>query len=86
MANIKKKTTSKKIASAAGRILGNPKTKPMAKSAAASALTQYKKKEVTGAKAASAAGKMLVNPESSKGVKSVAASTLAQRIKKRKQK
>lgn len=72
-------TTSKKSASAAGKTLGNPNASNAAKSAAGSALTQYKsQQEVTSTRAASAAAKTLANPNASKAAKSAAGSALTQ--------
>jgi hypothetical protein len=84
MSRKNQESTGKKAASAAGKTLSNPNASKAAKSAAASALTQYKSKEVTGAKAASNAGKTLANPNSSKAAKSAAASALTQRANKKK--
>ena len=78
-------TTSQKAASAAGKTLANPNADKAAKSAAASALTQYKAhQEMTGAQAASAAAKTLANPNASKAAKSAAGSALTQRPGKKK--
>jgi hypothetical protein len=70
--------TGKKAASAASKTLSNPKSSPVEKSAAGSALTQAKSAEVTGREAASAASKVLSNPKSSAAAKSAAASALSQ--------
>lgn len=78
------KSTSKRVASAAARTLRNPRTSKAGKSAAGSALTQYKSAEVTSSKAASAASKTLRNPKASKTAKSAAGSALAQRKSRKK--
>lgn len=75
-----RETTSKSVASIAAKILSDPSSSSRERSAAASALTQYKSYiEETSAKAASAAAKVLSNPHASRAAKSAAASTLTQR-------
>jgi hypothetical protein len=76
--------TGRKAATAASKTLSNPKSTPAEKSAAASALTQFKSAEVTGKKAATAAAKTLSNPKASATAKSAAASALAQTPSKKK--
>lgn len=74
--------TSKNVASSAGRVLSSPTTTPAQKSAAASALTQYRSAvEVSGQAAAARASKVLRDPHASAAAKSAAASTLSQRAK-----
>lgn len=79
----KNERTSQKAASAASKVLSNPKSSAVAKTAAASALTQVPSKkstknESTGKAAASAAGKVLSDPKSTKAAKTAAASALTQ--------
>jgi len=72
--------TSKRVASQAGKVLKDPTASSAEKSAAASALTQYKsQKEVSGKAAASKASDVLRDPGASQSEKSAAASTLSQR-------
>ncbi len=74
--------TSKKVASSAARVLSNPTSTAAEKSAAASALTQYKSQvEVTQAAAASRASEVLRDPSSTRAEKAAAASALSQRRK-----
>jgi hypothetical protein len=73
--------TSGKVASAAAKVLKDPKASKDAKTAAASALTQKGSTETTGKKAASAAAKVMKDPKASKEAKSVAASALTQKKK-----
>jgi len=73
--------TSGKVASAAAKVLKDPKSSKDAKTAAASALTQKGSTETTGKKAASAASKVMKDPKASKEAKSVAASALTQKKK-----
>jgi hypothetical protein len=74
--------TSKRVASAAAKVLSNPTSTSAEKSAAASALTQYKSQvEVTRAAAASKASHVLKDPSSTSAEKSAAASALSQRRK-----
>lgn len=73
--------TSGKVASAAAKVMKDPKASKEAKSAAASALTQKGSKEVTSAKVASGAGKVLRSKTASAAEKSVAASALTQKTK-----
>lgn len=74
--------TSGKVASAAAKVMKDPKASKEAKSAAASALTQKGSKEKTGAKVASGAGKVLRSKTASAAEKSVAASALTQKAGK----
>ncbi len=72
--------TSKRVASKASKVLSDPTSTPAEKSAAASALTQFKTdQERSGARAASRASAVLSDPSSTKAEKSAAASTLSQR-------
>lgn len=80
LAMARNESTGKKAATAASKVLNDPKASKAAKTAAASALTQSKSKtEVTSVKAASAASKVLNNPKSSKAAKTAAASALTQK-------
>lgn len=81
-ANMANEKTSRKAASAAAKVLSNPKSTPAAKSAAGSALTQRGSTEVTGKAAASKAAKVLSSPTASKAAKSAAGSALTQRPSK----
>ncbi len=75
--------TSKGVASKASKVLSDPNSSAAEKSAAASALTQYKAtKEETSAKAASKASEVLRDPTSTAAEKAAAASTLSQRADK----
>lgn len=73
--------TSGKVASAAAKVLKDPKASKDAKTAAASALTQKGSTETTGKKAASAAAKVMKDPKASKEAKTAAASALTQKKK-----
>lgn len=74
--------TSKRVASQAGKVLKDPNATAPEKSAAASALTQYKsQKEETGKVAASKASEVLRDPRATDAEKSAAASALSQRRK-----
>ncbi len=74
--------TSKRVASSAGKVLSDPTSTAAEKSAAASALTQYKSQvEITHAATASRASEVLRDPSSSRAEKAAAASALAQRRK-----
>jgi len=76
--------SGKAVASAAGKVLADPKASAAAKSAAASTLTQRGAMlERTGRAAASAAGKVLGDPKASAAAKSAAASALTQRRDKK---
>jgi hypothetical protein len=78
----KSEVTSKKVSSAASKVLRSKTATKAEKSVAASALTQTKApNETTGAKVASAAAKILHDPKASKEAKSVAASALTQKTK-----
>jgi hypothetical protein len=74
-------STSSKVASAAAKVMKDPKASKEAKTAAASALTQKGSNEQTSKKAASAAGKVLKDPKASKEAKTAAASALTQKKK-----
>lgn len=74
--------TSSRVASSAARVLSDPNSTAAEKSAAASALTQYKSQvEVTRAEAASKASEVLRDPSATRAEKSAAASALSQRRK-----
>lgn len=74
--------TSKPVASSAGRVLANPSSTPSQRSAAASALTQYRTAtEATSRAAASKASAVMRSPFSTPAQKSAAASALSQRAK-----
>jgi hypothetical protein len=74
--------TSRRVASQAAKVLSNPDSSPKEKSAAASALTQFRtEQERSGERAASRASDVLRDPSSTKAEKSAAASTLSQRKK-----
>lgn len=74
--------TSKRVASKAGKVLSDPAATASEKSAAASALTQYKSAtETSGKAAASKASEVLKDPRATPAEKSAAASTLSQRRK-----
>ena len=78
----KSEKTGKSAASNAARVLRDPESSPIEKSAAGSALTQLTRSdsedEHTSKKAASAAGKVLRDPNSSSAAKSAAGSALTQ--------
>ena len=75
--------TGKSVASKASKVLSDPRSTAAERSAAASALTQYKSaKEATGANAASRASEVLRDLKSTPAEKSAAASTLSQRADK----
>ena len=78
----KSESTGSKAATAAAKVMKDPKASKNAKMAAASALTQSKSKEMTSAKAASAAAKVMRDPKSSKSAKTAAASALTQKAKR----
>jgi hypothetical protein len=84
MAMKKSESTGGKAASAAAKVLKDPKASKDSKTAAASALTQSKSKEATGAKAATAAAKVMKDPKASKEAKTAAASALTQKAGKKK--
>jgi hypothetical protein len=72
--------TSKGAASQASKVLRDPTSSTRERSAAASALTQFKsQQETTSARAASRASAVLRDPSSSKSERAAAASTLSQR-------
>lgn len=75
--------TSSKVASAASKVLGNPKSTTIERAVAASALTQAPNKaspsrEQTSARVASQASQLLRDPKTSAAVKTVAATVLTQ--------
>mgnify|MGYP001322852756 CR=1 FL=1 len=81
----KPEVTSKKVSSAAAKILKSKSASKAEKSVAASALTQTKNpKETTGKTVASAAAKILKSKSASKRAKSAAASALTQKVKAKK--
>jgi hypothetical protein len=76
------KETSQRVASKASRILTDPQSSASEKSAAASALTQWKSQvEETSARVASQASKVLRDPAASARAKAAAASALSQRAR-----
>lgn len=77
-------STGKGVASAAAKVLHDPKSSKAEKSVAASALVQKGTKDVTSPKVASEAGKILHDAKASKAAKSAAASALAQKPGKKK--
>ena len=80
----KSESTGGKAATAAAKVMKDPKASKDAKTAAASTLTQSKSQEVTSPKAASAAAKTLKDATTSKDAKTAAASALSQRPSKKK--
>lgn len=81
----KSEVTSKKVSSAAARVMKSKTASKAEKAVAASALTQTKSaKETTGKAVASAAAKILKDKNASKEAKSVAASALTQKTKAKK--
>lgn len=81
----KAETTSKRVSSAASKVLRSKSASKAEKAVAASALTQSRSpKETTGKKVASAASKILRSKTASKEAKSVAASALTQKVKAKK--
>lgn len=81
----KSESTSKKVSSAASKVLRSKTASKAEKAVAASALTQTKSpKETTGKAVASSAAKILKDPKASKEAKSVAASALTQKTKAKK--
>jgi hypothetical protein len=80
----KSESTSRKVSSAASKVLRSKTASKAEKAVAASALTQTKSaKETTSKKVASQAAKILHNPKASKAAKSVAASALTQKVRKK---
>ena len=74
--------TSKRVASRAAKVLADPHSSTAERSAAGSALTQYKaEREETGRRAASNASEVLRDPTATHAEKSAAASALSQRRK-----
>lgn len=72
--------TSKHVATQASKVLRDPTSSAAERSAAASALTQYRsQREATSARAASRASAVLRDPSSTRAEKAAAASTLSQR-------
>ncbi|HVZ05852.1 hypothetical protein [Hyphomicrobium sp.] len=80
----KSESTSKKVATAASKVLRSKTASKAEKSVAASALTQKGSTETTSAKVAATASKVLRDPKASKAAKSAAASALTQKVKKKK--
>jgi len=80
----KSESTSKKVASAASKVLRSKTASKAEKAVAASALTQKGSTETTSAKVAATASKVLRDPKASKAAKSAAASALTQKVKKKK--
>lgn len=72
--------TSKRVATEASKVLCDPSSSATERSAAGSALTQYRSQvEATSARAATRASAVLRDPNSTRAEKSAAASTLSQR-------
>ncbi len=85
MAKEIRKVTSKKVASAASKVLRDGRTSKNSKTAAWSALNQIKAPNKTiSKKAASAASKVLKSKSTSRRSKSVGGSALGQRVNKKK--
>lgn len=82
----KSESTSKKVASAASKVLKSKTATKAEKAVAASALTQKGSTETTSAKVASSASKILRSKTASKEAKSAAASALTQKVKAAKKK
>ncbi|CCB63284.1 hypothetical protein RLW55_03510 [Hyphomicrobium sp. B1] len=82
----KSESTSKKVASAASKVLKSKTATKAEKAVAASALTQKGSTETTSAKVASSAAKILKSKTASKEAKSAAASALTQKVKAAKKK
>lgn len=80
----KSESTSKKVASAASKVLKSKTATKAEKAVAASALTQKGSTETTSAKVASSAAKILKSKTASKEAKSAAASALTQKVKAKK--
>ena len=80
----KSESTSKKVATAAAKVLKSKTASKAEKSVAASALTQKGSTEKTSAKVAATASKVLRDPKASKAAKSAAASALTQKVGKKK--
>jgi hypothetical protein len=79
MAKQRNETTGPRAATAASRVLSDPRSTAAERSAAASALTQVRaQQEQTRAAAASAAGRVLADPTSTARERSAAASALTQ--------
>jgi hypothetical protein len=80
----KSESTSRKVSSAASKVLRSKTASKAEKAVAASALTQTKSaKETTSKKVASQAAKVLHDPKASKAAKSAAASALTQKVRKK---
>jgi hypothetical protein len=79
----KSESTSKKVASAAAKVMKSKTATKAEKSVAASALTQKGSTETTSARVASSASKILRSKTASKAAKSAAASALTQKVKKK---
>jgi hypothetical protein len=84
MSMAKSESTSKKVASAASKVLKSKTATKAEKSVAASALTQKGSTETTSAKVAASASKILRSKTASKEAKSAAASALTQKVKAKK--
>lgn len=82
----KSESTSKKVASAASKVLKSKTATKAEKAVAASALTQKGSTETTSAKVATSASKILRSKTASKEAKSAAASALTQKVKSAKKK
>jgi hypothetical protein len=79
----KSESTSKKVASAASKVLRSKTASKAEKAVAASALTQKGSTETTSTRVAATASKVLRDPKASKAAKSAAASALTQKAKKK---
>lgn len=77
----KSESTSKKVASAASKVMRSKSATKAQRTVAASALTQKGSTEKTSAKVASAASKVLRSKSASRAAKSAAASALTQKSK-----
>ncbi|MBA2126476.1 hypothetical protein DLM45_09620 [Hyphomicrobium methylovorum] len=81
----KPETTSRRVSSAASKVLRSKTASKAEKSVAASALTQaHNPKETTSRRVATAASKILRSRTASKEAKSAAASALTQKVKAKK--
>jgi hypothetical protein len=75
--------TSKQVASKAGKVLASPNSSKIAKSVAASALSQASPKRQTGAQMETKASKALRSNNTSATTKTLAGSVVSQSNKKR---
>lgn len=77
----KSESTSKKVASAASKVLRSKTATRAEKAVAGAALTQRSSSETTSAKVATSAAKVLRSKTASKEAKAAAASALTQKVK-----